>query len=171
MVSQPNPRSPNPRSRCTRGEPTRGSVRLGWNDIGRSSPPGQPDPRAGIFGPASTSWKIHRESAFFLAAGRAALLQLAHPWVATAIAHHSSVLNDPVARFHNTFRVVFTMFFGTLNQALASLPPSVPTPYRNSRQLPETVAAYPRGSALSSQRSQCSPLGLRHADRQRRAGL
>jgi uncharacterized protein (DUF2236 family) len=37
------------------------------------------NPIAGIFGPASASWRINRESALFLGAGRAALLQLAHP--------------------------------------------------------------------------------------------
>jgi uncharacterized protein (DUF2236 family) len=78
------------------------------------------DPVAGIFGPNSLSWRINRESALFLAAGRAALLQLAHPWVATALAQHSSLLNDPIRRFHNTFRIVFTMVFGSLDQALAA---------------------------------------------------
>ena len=37
------------------------------------------DTRAGIFGPYSISCKVNRESALFLGAGRAALLQLAHP--------------------------------------------------------------------------------------------
>jgi uncharacterized protein (DUF2236 family) len=104
------------------------------------------DPRAGIFGPASISWKIHRESALFLAAGRAALLQLAHPWVATAIHQHSNVLNDPVARFHNTFRVVFTMFFGTLDQALASSRYLYRLHTGIQGEIPETVAAYSQGS-------------------------
>src|ERR1700676_759996 len=75
------------------------------------------DPRAGIFGPQSISWKINRESALFLGAGRAALLQLAHPWVATALQQHSSLMYKPIERFHNTFRVVFTMIFGSLGQA------------------------------------------------------
>jgi uncharacterized protein (DUF2236 family) len=78
------------------------------------------DPRAGIFGPASVTWKINRESALFLGAGREALLQLAHPWVATALAQHSSLLGDPVARFQNTFRIVFTMIFGSVGQAFAA---------------------------------------------------
>jgi uncharacterized protein (DUF2236 family) len=78
------------------------------------------DPRAGIFGPASVTWKINREAALFLGAGRAALLQLAHPWVATALTQHSSLLGDPIARFQNTFRVVFTMIFGSLEQAFAA---------------------------------------------------
>src|SRR6202161_829727 len=74
-------------------------------------------PAEGIFGPASISWRINRESALFLAAGRAALLQLAHPWVANAIAQHSRTLDDPIGRFHHTFRVMFTMSFGSLEQA------------------------------------------------------
>jgi uncharacterized protein (DUF2236 family) len=103
-------------------------------------------PRAGIFGPDSTSWKVHRESGLFLAAGRAALLQLAHPWVATAIAHHSHVLDDPIARFHNTFRVVFTMFFGSLDQVLASSRYLYQLHTGIQGEIPDSIAAYPQGS-------------------------
>ena len=78
------------------------------------------DPEAGIFGPRSMSWKINRESALFLGAGRAALLQLAHPWVATALEQHSNVMSRPIERFHNTFRIVFAMIFGSLDQAVAA---------------------------------------------------
>jgi len=77
-------------------------------------------PQEGIFGPASISWKINRESALFLGAGRAALLQLAHPWVAAAIAQHSRTLDDPIGRFHHTFRVIFTMVFGPVDSAFAA---------------------------------------------------
>ena len=34
----------------------------------------------GVFGPASLTWRVDREAAVFLGAGRALLLQLAHPW-------------------------------------------------------------------------------------------
>lgn len=78
------------------------------------------DPKAGIFGPPSVAWRVNRESAIFLGAGRAALLQLAHPWVMAALTEHSNVLHQPIARFHNTFRIVFTMVFGSLHQATAS---------------------------------------------------
>ena len=74
----------------------------------------------GIFGPDSISWKINRESALFLAAGRAAMLQLAHPWVAAAITEHSRTLRDPVGRFHQTFRIIFTMSFGSVEQAVGA---------------------------------------------------
>jgi len=77
-----------------------------------------PNPDVGVFGPGSANWKVNRESALFLSAGRAALLQLAHPWVANAIAQHSRTLDDPIGRFHHTFRVMFTLSFGSLDQAL-----------------------------------------------------
>src|ERR1700684_1622608 len=76
--------------------------------------------RSGFFGPGSITWQVNRESAVFLGAGRAALLQLAHPWVAVALAHHSTLLTDAIGRFHSTFRVIYTMLFGTRAQAVAA---------------------------------------------------
>ncbi len=105
-----------------------------------------PDPIAGIFGPDSLSWRINRESALFLGAGRAALLQLAHPWVAAALAQHSSLLSSHIARFHNTFRVVFTMVFGSLDQALAAARGLHVVHTRIRGEIPEDVAAYRSGS-------------------------
>jgi uncharacterized protein (DUF2236 family) len=77
-------------------------------------------PAAGIFGPASVMWRIDREAVLFLGAGRALLLQLAHPWVAAAIEQHSRSLEDPIGRFHRTFAITFTMVFGSLDQALSA---------------------------------------------------
>src|SRR5438045_5677880 len=74
----------------------------------------------GVFGRESTIWQVDREAAVFLGAGRALLLQLAHPWVASAIAAQSQVLADPLGRFHRTFNVMFTMVFGTPDQALVT---------------------------------------------------
>lgn len=104
------------------------------------------DPRVGIFGPDSMSWRVNREAALFLGAGRAALLQLAHPWVATALQQHSSLLGDPLARFHNTFRIVFTMVFGSLDQAMAAAR-HLHTLHTGIRgEIPETVAEWPQGT-------------------------
>jgi uncharacterized protein (DUF2236 family) len=75
---------------------------------------------AGIFGPESVIWRVDREAAVFLGAGRALLLQLAHPRVAAAIAEHSRTLADPIGRFHRTFNIAFTMVFGTTSQAIAA---------------------------------------------------
>ena len=104
------------------------------------------DANAGIFGPDSLSWHINRESALFLGAGRAALLQLAHPWVVAALAQHSTVFNNPIARFHNTFRIVFTMVFGSLDQALAAARHLYRRHTRIRGELPQDVAAWRRGS-------------------------
>jgi len=75
---------------------------------------------AGVFGPGSMMWRIDKEAAIFLGAGRALLLQLAHPWIATAIAEHSQTLADPIGRFHRTFNAMFTIVFGTTEQALGA---------------------------------------------------
>src|SRR5438445_6295006 len=78
------------------------------------------NPLSGVFGPRSFTWQVDREAAIFLGAGRALLLQLAHPWVAAAVDQHSETFADPIRRFHRTFSVVFAMVFGTLDQSLAA---------------------------------------------------
>nr|WP_249806300.1 oxygenase MpaB family protein [Bradyrhizobium sp. 1] len=103
-------------------------------------------PVPGVFGPDTITWRIDREAVIFLGAGRALLLQLAHPWVAAAIAEHSKTFADPIGRFHRTFDIVFAMVFGSFDRALLS-----------SRQLhrrhgmivgemPETVGPFAAGS-------------------------
>lgn len=103
-------------------------------------------PVAGVFGPATVTWRIDREAVVFLGAGRALLLQLAHPWVAAAIAEHSKTLADPIGRFHRTFDIVFAMVFGSLDRALLS---SRQLHRRHSMivgEMPETVGPFAAGS-------------------------
>jgi uncharacterized protein (DUF2236 family) len=78
------------------------------------------DPRGGIFGPSSRVWAINREAVIFLGGGRAALLQLAHPVVAQAVADHSRAREDMLGRFLRTFEHVFAMVWGDLDAAAAS---------------------------------------------------
>jgi uncharacterized protein (DUF2236 family) len=75
------------------------------------------DPRAGLYGPASISWRVNREALLFLGGGRAHLLQLADPRVAAAVDAHSQARNDPHGRFLRTFASVFAMVFGDLERA------------------------------------------------------
>jgi uncharacterized protein (DUF2236 family) len=103
-------------------------------------------PIEGLFGSDSITWRINRESALFLGAGRAALLQLAHPWVAAALDQHSSLMAKPIERFHGTFRVVFTMIFGTSEQAFSAARALYHLHTRITGQVPEAVAGYARGS-------------------------
>lgn len=102
--------------------------------------------RQGIFGPGSVSWKINRESAVFLGAGRAALLQLAHPWVATALQQHSNVMSRPITRFHNTFRIIYAMIFGSLDQALAAARHLYQLHTAIQGELTESAGGWPRGA-------------------------
>jgi uncharacterized protein (DUF2236 family) len=60
----------------------------------------------------SINYVIGRESISFLASGRAALLQMAHPFVAVAVEEHSSLLTNVQQRFYRTFEYMFTMAFG-----------------------------------------------------------
>lgn len=78
------------------------------------------DPRAGILGPDSVAWRLGGDLAIFLGGGRAALLQLAHPMVAHAVDHHSQTRADVLGRFQRTFRNVFAMVFGELDDAFAA---------------------------------------------------
>ena len=66
------------------------------------------------------SWKIGREAITFLGGGRAALLQLAHPYVAHGVDQHSETRTDPIGRFNRTFLHVFNMIFGSQADALES---------------------------------------------------
>jgi uncharacterized protein (DUF2236 family) len=104
------------------------------------------DRSVGIFGPVSMSWRINREAALFLGAGRAALLQLAHPWVATALDQHSSLMSRPIARFHSTFRIVFAVIFGSLDQALTAARHLYTRHTRVRGEMPQDIASYSRGS-------------------------
>jgi uncharacterized protein (DUF2236 family) len=104
------------------------------------------DLRAGMFGPGSMSWRVNREAALFLGAGRAALLQLAHPWVATALEQHSTVMDRPIARFHSTFRIVFTMIFGTAEQAATAARHLYGVHTHIEGEMAEDVGRWERGS-------------------------
>ncbi|HMD20331.1 MAG TPA: oxygenase MpaB family protein [Alloacidobacterium sp.] len=101
--------------------------------------------RLGFFGPDSVTWKVNRESAVFLGAGRAALLQLAHPWVCASLLQHSNLRNDAIGRFHSTFRVIYTMLFGTRAQAVAASRQLYRLHTGIRGELTHAVSGHPRG--------------------------
>ncbi|MEZ4472358.1 MAG: oxygenase MpaB family protein [bacterium] len=63
--------------------------------------------------------RVGREGALLLFGPRAALLQLAHPFVAQAIADHSRVLADLQARFRRTMALMYRLTFAPPDEALA----------------------------------------------------
>jgi len=104
------------------------------------------NPLSGVFGPRSITWQVDREAAIFLGAGRALLLQLAHPWIAAAVEQHSDTFANPIGRFHRTFSTVFTMVFGSLDQSLDAARRLHRRHAAISGTLPSQAGPFPAGS-------------------------
>jgi len=104
------------------------------------------DPVAGIYGPDSMMWKVGREFISFLGAGRAVLLQLAHPWVANAIDQHSQTRTDPLGRGRRTFINVFTMVFGSTDQVMRAANTVYQMHAKIQGTLPEESGAFGKDS-------------------------
>jgi uncharacterized protein (DUF2236 family) len=104
------------------------------------------DPRAGLYGPSSKVWEVNREALIFLGGARAALLQLAHPYVAEAIDQHSTTRADPLGRFHRTFRQVFAMVYGDLESAFGAARRVHRVHTHITGRLSETVGCWNAGS-------------------------
>jgi uncharacterized protein (DUF2236 family) len=73
----------------------------------------------GYVGPQSVTWRIAREYVMLLGAGRAVLMQLAHPLVAAGVLQHSSFLRDPLGRSYRTVEFTQTLAFGSRDEAHA----------------------------------------------------
>jgi uncharacterized protein (DUF2236 family) len=76
-----------------------------------SDPPDQSraDP---AFPPGAVIRWVNEEPAIMFGAGRALLLQLAHPAVAAGVNEHSDFQHDPFKRLQGTLEAVYTMVFG-----------------------------------------------------------
>lgn len=74
-----------------------------------------PDP--GLFGPGSVTWRVMAEPVLMLGAGRALLMQAAHPLVAEGAIEHSTYRTDPYGRFERTVEWVTVVCFGTTAEA------------------------------------------------------
>jgi uncharacterized protein (DUF2236 family) len=105
-----------------------------------------PDARAGLFGPRSVTWQIGADLGLFIGGGRAALMQLAHPFVAHAIDHHSSTRSDVVGRFQRTFKNVFGMIFGELDDAFAAARRVHGVHARINGTFAEAIGGWPAGT-------------------------
>lgn len=75
----------------------------------------------GLFGPASVSWRIDRELAVLAGGSCALLLQAAHPSVAAAVVEHSTYASDPFGRLMRTLTSSFSVVFGSLTEATATI--------------------------------------------------
>lgn len=108
------------------------------------------DPRAGILGPGSVAWRLGGDLGVFIGGGRAALLQLAHPMVAHAIEHHSRTRADVLGRFQRTFRNVFAMIFGELDDAFVAARRVHQIHTRVTGVFPSAIGAWPAGTRYAA---------------------
>jgi uncharacterized protein (DUF2236 family) len=76
---------------------------------------------AGLFGPGSASWRIDRELIVLAGGSCALLMQAAHPSVAAGVAQHSDYATDPFGRLFRTLTSTFSVVFGTLAEADATI--------------------------------------------------
>ncbi|TMC07458.1 MAG: DUF2236 domain-containing protein, partial [Chloroflexi bacterium] len=67
---------------------------------------------AGLFGPGSIVWRVHRDRSFPLAGMRALMVQALHPLAMAGVAQHSDWQRDPFGRLAATSGYVLTVTYG-----------------------------------------------------------
>ena len=76
--------------------------------------------KTGLYPLGDIGIAVNRESIVFAGGGRAAFMQLAHPFVAAGIRQHSMLERGVSRRFYNTFKYMFGMAFGTPEEIASS---------------------------------------------------
>ncbi len=71
----------------------------------------------GLFGPASSAWRVHGEMSMLIGGLRALLLQTLHPLAMAGVADHSDYERDPLGRLNRTGRFIGATTFGSTETA------------------------------------------------------
>ena len=75
---------------------------------------------AGLFGPRSLVWRVHRDRSFPLAGMRSLMVQALHPLAMAGVAQHSDWRRDPFGRLAATSGYVLTVTYGDTAAANAA---------------------------------------------------
>jgi len=75
------------------------------------------DADPGLFGPDSTTWRVHGHLSALVGGLRALMLQTLHPLAMAGVAQHSTYKQDPLGRFRRTARFVADTTYGTTEEA------------------------------------------------------
>ena len=75
---------------------------------------------AGLFGPDSVTWKLHREPILLLGGLRSLYLQALHPRAVAGVAQNSGYKADPWGRLNRTSDYVDTVVYGSTAQVEAA---------------------------------------------------
>jgi len=102
--------------------------------------------RVRLFTPGRRLWTVNREGALLLGAGRALLLQLAHPLVAAGVAEHSGFAEDPFGRLLRTLDTSYALVFGDMDSAKAAVQRMDAVHRRVRGVLQEPVGPFPAGT-------------------------
>ena len=106
-----------------------------------------PDPRVGLYGPDSMMWKIVGPLIpAGMGAGRALLLQVAHPWVTAGIDQHSIVRHDPLERARRTFIYISTIVYGSMPQVMNAAYKVHQIHKQITGTIPYNAGAFPEGT-------------------------
>jgi len=104
-------------------------------------------------GPASVSWKVHREIALLLGWSRAILLQLAHPLVARGVGDHSTFRQDRFGRWRRLYRTLSAMLamtFGPPAETARAIAGVNAIHDRVNGRLPDAAGTFPAGQSYSA---------------------
>lgn len=89
--------------------------------VGSAAPDGEPPQAPSALRPEVRGIAdVAPESVLLAGAGRALLLQLAHPPVGRGVVRHSDFAADPLRRLHGTLRYIYAQTNGTPEQAAAA---------------------------------------------------
>ena len=106
-----------------------------------------PDSRVGLYGPDSMMWRLtSRVTPAAMGAGRALLLQTAHPWITAGIDEHSIVRYDPLERGRRTFIYVSTLVYGSMPQVMSAAHTVHKIHNAIEGQIPYEAGAFKKGS-------------------------
>ena len=75
---------------------------------------------AGLFGPKSLVWRVHRDRSFPVAGMRSLMVQALHPLAMAGVAQHSDWKRDPFGRLTATSGYVLTVTYGDTASANAA---------------------------------------------------
>ena len=102
------------------------------------------------FTPDDIIWGVHRELALLLGAGRALLLQIAHPLIAAGVQEHSDFGRDPLGRLARTLEPMYALIFGApaASASAAARMRRAHAPVRGV--LHDAVGAYPAGTTYDA---------------------
>lgn len=77
-------------------------------------------PAAGLFGPDSVSWRVHRETTVLFGGARALLMHAVHPLVVAGARETGFYERDPWKRLERTLLLTYAITFGTEDEARAA---------------------------------------------------